>query len=105
MTNAYANGPTIQTNFAFQPPTDSVDFSTDTPGPYDPDTPPRAPGAPAPSDGAWWTRFQEQAGLLRSRVPGLFAKGRGVRLMTEVGAHRLRREAMREERLGVDGLL
>lgn len=57
----------------------SVDFTTDTPGPFD--SPPPPPG----TDALLWSRFQEQAAALRARVPGLFDPSRGVRLMTEVG--------------------
>jgi hypothetical protein len=59
----------------------SVDFSTDTPGPFD------SEAREAPGGGPCWSKFQEQAAVLRARVPGLFDPVRGVRLMTEVGWH------------------
>lgn len=75
-------------------PNRSVDFSTDDPGPLPADPGAAASngeigggGAAASNDSSGepaWTRFQEQASLLRARVPGLFDPSRGVRLMTEV---------------------
>jgi hypothetical protein len=67
------------------PSAPSVDFSTDTPGPFTSET----PEAPGGGGGPCWSRFQEQAALLRARVPGLFDPARGVRLMTEVRRGRM----------------
>ncbi|KAI8473435.1 MAG: Orn/DAP/Arg decarboxylase 2 [Monoraphidium minutum] len=89
----------------------SVDFTTDTPGPYTLPAPPAAAQGSVESGAASsggqqqqqqqqqqpavavegeggppvWTRFQEQAALLRAAVPGLFDESRGVRMVTENG--------------------